>query len=66
MVKPILGETINEYKTLSEDPVTRQTWTTSFGKDFVNLSQVNKKTRTAGTDSMFVLEKYQIKTIPEY
>ena len=49
---------------LAEYPVTRDTYTTAFETEFINLVQGNDKTVTIRIDSIFILNKYQIKTIP--
>ena len=36
---PISKETISKYQTVARDPVTKETWTTSWGKERVNLAQ---------------------------
>ena len=53
VVHPVSGETITKYQTLARDPVTKETWTTAWGKEWGNLSQGDEKTNTAGKDSLF-------------
>jgi hypothetical protein len=65
MVHPITGETISTYQKLAKDPVTKEVWTTAFGKEFGNLAQGNKKTGTKGPDSLFILERHKIPSIPK-
>jgi hypothetical protein len=40
-------------------------WTTAFGKEFGSLAQGDDRTKTAGTDSMFILERHDIPNIPK-
>ena len=39
VVHPVTGETITKYQKLAQDPVTKETWTTSLGKEFGNIAQ---------------------------
>ena len=64
VIHPITGETITKYKKIAADPVTQAIWTTAFGKEWVNLTQGDKKTRTKGTDSLIVLNHEEIRNIP--
>ena len=52
------------YKKLARDPVMKDTWTTSLGKEFGSLAQGNKKTNTPGTNTVFTIDLEQIKKIP--
>ena len=54
VIHPISSETITKYKKLAADPATQAVWTTTFGKEWVNLTQGDNKTRTKGTDSIIV------------
>jgi hypothetical protein len=65
VVHPVTGETITKYPKLAKDPVTRDLWTTAFGKEFGNLAQGDLKTNTPGTDSIFILEPHEIPNIPK-
>jgi hypothetical protein len=65
VVHPITGETITKYQKLARDPITREVWTTAFGKEFGTLAQGDEKTNTPGTDSIFILELQNIKQIPK-
>jgi hypothetical protein len=65
VVHPITGETIHTYPKLAKDPATREVWTTAFGKEFGNLAQGDNKTGTAGTDSIFIIERDEIANIPK-
>ena len=42
-VHPVSGEIISIYQTLAWDPVTKETWTTAWGKEWVNLAQGDEK-----------------------
>ena len=39
VVYPHTGETITQYKRLKNNPVTKGTWTTTFGKEFGKMAQ---------------------------
>jgi hypothetical protein len=54
VIHPVTGATITRYQTLAKDPITRDTWTTAFGKEFGNLAQGDQQTNTKGTDCIFV------------
>jgi hypothetical protein len=43
MIHPITGETVSSYKKLMNNPVTAETWQTSFGKDFGGMLQGDSK-----------------------
>ena len=43
VVYPVSGETISKYQTLARDPVTKETWTTAWGKEWGNLAQGDEK-----------------------
>ena len=66
VVHPVSGETISKYQTLARDPVTKETWTIAWGKEWGNLAQGDEKTNTAGTDSLFVMTHKEIRNIPRY
>jgi len=53
VVHPVKEETIPKYKTLVNDPVTREIWSRAFGKEFGNFAQGDDLMGTAGTDSFF-------------
>ena len=65
VVHPVSWETILKYQTLARDPVTKETWTTAWGKEWGNLSQGEEKTNTAGIDSLFVMTHKEIRNIPK-
>jgi hypothetical protein len=50
VVHPVTGETITKYQKLVKDPVTREVWTTAFGKEFGTLAQGDKETNTPGVE----------------
>ena len=66
VVHPVSGENISKYQTLAKDPVTKETWTIGWGKEWENLAQGDEKTNTAGTDSLFVMTHKDIRNIPKY
>ena len=59
-----MGETISNYKKLAKDPATMDIWTTVFSEEFGNMAQGNRKTNTPGTDSIFIMERNEIRNIP--
>ena len=61
VVHPVTGETITSYRKLAKDQITRETWTTGFGKEFGNLVQGDKKTGTLGMDAIRVMTLEEIK-----
>ena len=65
VVHPDTGETISNYKKLANDPVMREVWTKSLGKEFGSLAQGDDLTKTPGTNTLFVLDHEQIKNIPK-
>ena len=65
VVHPITGETIANHKKLATDPVMQNVWETAFGKEFDNLAQGNNKTKTEGTNSVFIMSHEEIKKIPK-
>ena len=64
VVHPTTGETITSYNKLAKDEEMRETWTTSFGKEFGNLAQGDNKTGTPGMDAIHVMDLEQIQNIP--
>jgi hypothetical protein len=64
MVHPVTGKTIASYKKFMKDPITQETWTTAFGKDFGGMSQGDNKTGQVGTNAMFVMDQKDIPNIP--
>jgi hypothetical protein len=66
MVHPITGEHITSYHKLMLDPATSEVWMTAFGKDFSGMCQGNDKTKTKGTDAIFVMvDPKDIPSIPK-
>lgn len=61
---PVTGKSITKYKKLVTDPLLNHTWEHAFGKEFGNLAQGDDATNTPGTNSIHVLTKDQITTIP--
>ena len=64
-VHPVTGKKISKYQTLAKYPVTKEKWTTSWGKEWCNLTQGDDKTVTEGTDSLFVIIPGEIRNIPK-
>ena len=54
-VHPITGETFTSYKKAMKDPVIAEVWQTAFGKEFGGMAQGDNKTKTKGTNAMFVM-----------
>ena len=65
VVHPATGETITQYRKLVKDPVTKQVWETGFGKEFGRMAQGDLKTKTKGTNCLFVMTHAEIAEIPE-
>jgi hypothetical protein len=65
VVHPITGEHITSYEKLAKDPVTRDVWTTAFGKELGGLAQGDNKTGAAGTDTVFFMTHDEIQNIPK-
>jgi hypothetical protein len=63
IVHPITGETISSYKKLMHDPATADIWQTALGKDFGRMAQGDNKTGQKGTNSMFVMNHEENKTV---
>ena len=55
MVHPVTVETITSYKKAMKDPATTEIWQTAFGKEFGGMAQGDDKTKTKGTNAMFVM-----------
>jgi len=55
MVHLVTGETITSYKKVMKDPATAEIWQTAFGKEFGGMAQGDDKTKTKGTNTMFVM-----------
>ena len=64
VVHPETGERITSYRKLAKDAVTKETWTTGFGKGFGNLAQGDAKTGTPGLNAIRVMTLEEIKNIP--
>jgi hypothetical protein len=65
VVHPITGEHITSYEKLAKDPITRDVWTTAFGKELGGLAQGDNKTGAAGTDTVFFMTHNEIQNIPK-
>ena len=65
VVHPVTGKTITSYKKLADDPITRSTWTTGYGKEFGRMAQGDEKTGTKGKNCIFVMNHDEIANIPK-
>jgi hypothetical protein len=65
MAHPITGEHITSYHKLMLDPATSEVWMTAFGKDYGGMCQGNNKTKTKGTDVIFVMDPKDVPSIPK-
>ena len=65
VVHPVMGETITSFKKLADDPITRSTWTTGYGKEFGHMAQGDEKTGTKGKNCIFVMNHDEIANIPK-
>ena len=64
VIHPETGETITSYKKLARDPLLKETWTNSLGREFGSLAQGDIKSGTKGTNCVFVMNHEQIASIP--
>jgi hypothetical protein len=64
VIHPVTGVTITRYQKLVKDPILRDVWTKAFGKEFGNLAQGDKHTKTKGTNSIFIIPPEAIPNIP--
>ena len=62
VVHPATGETITSYKKLADDPITRSTWTTGYGKEFGRMAQGDEKIGTKGKNCIFVMNHMKLLT----
>ena len=63
VIRPDTGETVTQYKKLANDPNNaklRETWCTGFGKEVGRMAQGDNKTKTPGTNCMFVMNHEKI------
>ena len=65
VIHPITGKTITKCQKLVKDPVTRDIWSTAFGKYFGNMAQGDDKTKTPETCSILVMTQNKIRHIPQ-
>ena len=65
VVHPTTGVTITKYRTLANDPATRDIWTTAFGKELGSLAQGDHKTGTKGTHTIVFLDHQGVRNIPK-
>jgi hypothetical protein len=63
MIHPVTGKHITSYHKLMQDPAMADVWMTAFGKDFGSMCQGNDKTKTKGTDVIFVMDPKVVSSI---
>ncbi|NCG02080.1 MAG: hypothetical protein GWP22_01255, partial [Actinomycetales bacterium] len=63
VVHPVTGETITKYKTLANDPATREVWMRAFAKELGGLAQGDKLTGEPGTNTLFFMDRDSISKI---
>jgi len=54
-IHPVTGETFTSYRKAMKDQAIADVWMTAFGKEFGGLAQGDNKTKTKGTNAMFVM-----------
>ncbi len=54
-IHPVTGETVTSYRKAMKDPAMANVWMTAFGKDFGGMAQGDNKTKTKGTNAIFVM-----------
>jgi len=60
MVHPITGNIVSSYKKTMINESIGKIWQTAFGKEFGGLAQGDIKTKTIGTNAMFVMSHKDI------
>jgi hypothetical protein len=65
MVHPITGKHITSYRKLMQDPAMSEVWMTAFSKDSGSMCQGDNKTKTKGTNAIFVMDPKDIPNIPK-
>ena len=61
MVHPVTGDIVSSYKKAMHDADIGLLWQTAFGKEFGGLAQGDTKTKTIGTNAIFVMTHKDIK-----
>jgi len=61
MVHPVTGNIVSSYKKAMHDADIGNLWQTAFGKEFGGLAQGDTKTKTIGTNAIFVMTHNDIK-----
>jgi hypothetical protein len=61
MVHPVTGNIVSSYKKAMHDADIGNLWQTAFGKEFGGLAQGDNKTKTMGTNAIFVMTHKDIK-----
>jgi hypothetical protein len=54
-IHPVTGETFTSYRKAMKDQAIADVWMTAFGMEFGGLAQGDNKTKTKGTNAMFVM-----------
>ena len=62
-VHPVTGEVFTSYKKAMKDPTISEVWMTAFGKEFGGMAQGDNKTKTKGTNAMFVMSHNDIEQL---
>ena len=62
MVHPVTGDIVSSYKKAMNDTSNGDLWKTAFGKEFGGLAQGDNKTKTVGTNAIFIMSHSDIKT----
>ena len=60
MVHPVTGDIVSSYKKAMNDPSIGDLWKTAFGKEFGGLAQRDIKTKTKGTNAIFIMSHKDI------
>ena len=63
VIHPVTYETISKYQKLSKDPYAKDIQRKEFGEEFGNLAQGNNKIKLEVMDSIFSMERHEIKNI---
>jgi len=61
MVHPVTGDIVSSYKNAMNDTSIGNLWKTAFGKEFGGLAQRGTKTKTMGTNAIFIMSHSNIK-----
>jgi hypothetical protein len=61
MVHPVTGDIVSSYKKAMHDADIGNLWQTAFGKEFGGLAQGDIKTKTIGTNAIFIMTHKDIR-----